>query len=91
VSCFGWVFWLLFWVFNHFMAAWLIEYWSVLNQPEIIQRPEMLTQAGRAGAFIGGTIGTGVIAFFWMAGAVILGLFALLSRGRKTIVTEQWQ
>jgi hypothetical protein len=44
--------------------------------------------AEQAGQAIGGTIGSGVILFFWVAGAVILGLIAMLTRGRKTIITE---
>jgi hypothetical protein len=80
-----WVFFLLFWAFNLFMAAWVITYWSFLN------RPELTDDAARTGVLIGGTIGTGLIVFFWVAGAVILGLFALLTRGRKTIITEDWE
>ncbi len=79
---FGWVFFLLFWAFNILMAAWLITYWPFLNKDNV------LGEAEHAGKVIGGTIGTGLIAFFWVAGAVILGLFALLTRGRKVIITE---
>jgi hypothetical protein len=79
---FGWVFLILFLAFNAFMAGWLFTYWHDLSQIDTA------SQGARAGAMIGGTIGTGVIAFFWVAGAVVLGLFALLTRGRKTIVVE---
>jgi hypothetical protein len=44
--------------------------------------------AYRTGAAIGATIGTGMIFFFWAAGALITGLFALLTRGRKTYIEE---
>jgi hypothetical protein len=80
---FGWIFLLLFWAFNLFMAAWLFTYWHQLSQ--VGDR----SSAEHTGAMIGGTIGTGVIAFFWVAGAVILGLLAILTRGRKTIVIEE--
>ena len=79
---FGWVFFLLFWAFNILMAWWLFTYWSVLNGNNAF------SEAEHAGKVIGGTIGTGFIVFFWVAGAVILGLFALLTRGRKVIITE---
>jgi uncharacterized membrane protein YeaQ/YmgE (transglycosylase-associated protein family) len=52
---FGWIFLILFWIFNAFMAAWLFAYWALLN------RPEHLNDIQRAGAVIGGTIGTGVL------------------------------
>jgi hypothetical protein len=80
---FGWVFLLLFWIFNALMAVWLFSYWSLLNNPK------MASNAQHAGLVIGGTIGTGIIVFFWVAGAVVFGLFALLTRGRKIIITDQ--
>lgn len=42
--------------------------------------------AERAGAAIGTFLGASAIIFFWLAGAVILGLFALLTRGKQVIV-----
>lgn len=79
---FGWVFLLLFLAFNALMAAWLFSYWATISGLETHGSAE---QAGHA---IGATIGSGVILFFWVAGAVILGLIAMLTRGRKTIITE---
>ena len=38
---------------------------------------------------IGTTIDSGVIVFFWAAGAVILRLFVLLTQGKATIIEEQ--
>jgi hypothetical protein len=43
-------------------------------------------EAQQAGTAIGGAIGGAAILFMWVAGAVILGLLALLTRGRKTVV-----
>jgi hypothetical protein len=80
---FGWVFLILFLAFNAFMAVFLFNYWQAVSQ---ISTP---TSAAHTGAVIGGTIGTGVIAFFWVAGAVVLGLLAMLTRGRKTIIIEE--
>lgn len=47
------------------------------------------SDAERAGGAVGATLGTGVLVFFWVAGAVILGLFALLTRGKTVVVTEE--
>jgi hypothetical protein len=79
---FGWLFLLLFLAFNALMALWLFAYWGELGK---IATP---SEAERVGRTIGGTIGTGLILFFWVSGAVITGLLALLTRGRKTIVEE---
>ena len=40
------------------------------------------------GRAIGATIGTSMLLGIWMAGSVILGIFVLLSRGRKTVIEE---
>src|SRR5262249_17528272 len=74
---FGWIFLLLFLGFNALMVRWLVSYWSAISDGP--------SSAGHA---IGATIGAGMIFFFWTAGAVITGLFALLTRGRKTYIEE---
>ena len=51
--------------------------------------PTADSAAGQAGAAIGTGLGIGTILFVWMFGAVITGLFALLTRGSKTIVRRQ--
>jgi hypothetical protein len=79
---FGWLFLLTFLAFNCLMAAWLISYWTTIGQ--MIPSGD----AEAAGTAIGATIGTSMLLGMWMAGAVILGLFVLLSRGRKTIIEE---
>lgn len=79
----GWITLSLFWIFNILMVLWLFSYWGDLA-PEF----EAGSEAEQTGTAIGATIGTGFIVFFWVAGAVILGLFAILTRGRKTIVEE---
>lgn len=45
--------------------------------------------AAMAGATIGAGLVTGTMLFVWLAGAVILGLFVLLTRRKKTIETEE--
>lgn len=81
---FGWVFLLIFLGFNAVMLLWLIGYWTELGK-----LPAAMSEAERAGAVIGSTIGTGFIIMVWGFGAVILGLLALLTRGRRTIITEE--
>ena len=79
---FGWIFLILFILFNVLMALWLFAYWSSLANMSAGSDAEA---AGRA---IGGTIGSGMLVFLWAAGDVVLGLFVLLTRGRKTIIEE---
>jgi hypothetical protein len=82
---FGWTFKLLFIVFNLLMLAWLISYWAEIGE---IGKMALTSDAARIGAAIGSTIGTGVLFFFWVAGAVILGLLTLFTHGKKVIVEE---
>ena len=78
---FGWVFLLIFFAFNLLMLSWLWTYWGLLGAGL-----QSTSDAGRVGTFIGGAVGTGMILFVWVAGAVITGLFAILTRGRRTYV-----
>jgi len=80
---FGWVFLLIFLGFNALMLAWLISYWSIPG--EGINSADSAKAAGTA---IGGTIGTGMLLTVWVFGSIITGLLALVTRGRKTIITE---
>ncbi|QJT21670.1 hypothetical protein IBG34_04770 [Aeromonas media] len=62
-------------LFNLLMAFWLFSYWGSVG--------EMMhdtSEAGQAGAAIGGTIGTGVLISFWGFGDLILGLLVLFTR-----------
>jgi len=79
---FGWIFLLLFWGFNILMALWMFYGLKAVTEVEVSSSAEA---AGRA---IGGTIGAGMIIFIWVGGAIILGLFTLLTRGSKTIIEE---
>lgn len=46
------------------------------------------TESERAGAAIGGTVGFGILLFFWVAGAIILGLLTMFTRGNVTYIEE---
>ncbi|WP_406871594.1 hypothetical protein WHT83_14840 [Aminobacter sp. P9b] len=82
---FGHLFKWLFIIFNLLMLVWLVSYWVTAGQ----LLNEAASDAEKAGGAIGATLGTGMLVFFWVAGAVILGLFAMLSRGKTVVVTEE--
>ena len=79
---FGTIFRILFWGWQALMIFWLITY-----SGQVAPRLDAATShAGHAGTVIGATLAIGTIVFFWLAGSVILGLFALFTRGPKTLV-----
>jgi hypothetical protein len=80
---FGWVFLLVFLAYNGLMLAWLIAYANVISNTQVHGA------AAGAGKVIGANLGTGILLFFWVGGAVILGLLALLTRGSKTVIVEE--
>lgn len=47
------------------------------------------SEAEQAGTAIGATIGTGLVLSIWAAGALILGLLTLFTKGKKVIVEER--
>ena len=69
--------------FNVLMLIWLV---GGLGAVSNIQTQ---TAAERAGHVIGATLGFSIIVGIWLAGAVILGLFVLLTRGTKVIVEDK--
>lgn len=79
---FGWIFLILFIVFNLIMLAWLITGTNAASSTAAVG------SAQEVGRTIGTAIGAGLIMFIWLFGAVILGLFTLMTRGRKTIIEE---
>lgn len=81
---FGHLFKWSFVLFNLAMAAWLLSYWMTTGDLLAGARSD----AERAGGAIGATLGTGMIMFVWAAGAVVLGMLALLTRGRRVLITE---
>lgn len=80
---FGWIFLILFWLFN---AVMLVSCVSGLSSVSTTYSG-LSNGAERAGAAIGTTIGMTMILGVWAAGAVILGLLVLFSRGPKFIET----
>jgi hypothetical protein len=78
---FGWVFLLIFWAANGFMALWLIM--TFAGWGGLLQQP--MTDAEKAGAGIGIAMGLGIIFWIWIFVAAITGLFVLMTRGRKEI------
>ena len=81
---FGWLFLILFLLFNGLMVVWLFSYWSA-----VLPTATTGSEAGRVGAAIGTTLGTGFIISIWTCGSIVLGLFVLFTRGRKVIVEEE--
>lgn len=77
---FGWFFLLLFWGFNLLMAYAIIV--SVGKSPP----PAGLTQAQRDAYNAGIGLGVMVSLFFWAAGAVVFGLLAYFSRGKREFI-----
>lgn len=80
----GKIFLILFWLFNIFMA---VALFSAMDN-NAGEMAALSSDAERAGYAVGTAIGGGIILFVWLAGAVILGLFALLTRGNKVIVEK---
>lgn len=79
---FGWVFFLMFLGFNAVMA------WSLLAGLADIGGQTPADANLRAAHEIGATIGVGILLIVWAAGAVILGLLVMLTRGSKSIIEE---
>jgi Ca2+/H+ antiporter len=82
---FGWIFLILFWGFNALMLLWLIAGIASVSQTHAD------SHAAEVGGAVGAFIGVTMIFIIWGAGAVVLGLFALLTRGSKTIIEETQQ
>lgn len=73
----GWFFLILFWGFNLLMLASVVA--GVGNNA---QEYQALTAEAERSAYAAGTaIGIGFLVMLWAAGAVILGLFVMMTRG----------
>ena len=72
-------------LFNILMIAWLFSYFNSVS--EVTEATT--SDAGKAGAVIGGTIGTGFLLFIWAMGSIVLGILTMMTRGQKTIITEE--
>lgn len=68
-------------VFNVIMVVWLVSYWMELGE---IMGGEDVTDAGRSGAAIGGSIFTFLLLGLWVMGDIILGFLVLFTRPKAT-------
>lgn len=82
---FGWVFLLVFLAWNGLMVLWLGGY--SMHSSSVVEQAS--SEAARAGATIGTGLGVMMILFVWVAGAVVTGLLALLTRGGKTVIVRK--
>lgn len=80
---FGWIFLILFWGFNALMAY--ATFVGLSGSAE--DMAQLTTDAEKAGYAAGTAIGASFILIVWAAGALILGLFVMFTRGRK-VITE---
>ena len=78
----GFFFLCLFWTFNFLMAVWAFSVWSLPSEGY----HGLQSRADQHGAAPGGIIDTGVILIDWACGTVILGLFAMMTRGRREMI-----
>ena len=65
--------------FNILMVIWLFSYWGSIGDLANTAG----SQAEKAGAAIGGTIGTGMLFGIWVFGDIILGLFVMFTRPKS--------
>lgn len=66
----------LFYLYNLLMIVWLVAGMNAVSE----KTATLATDAERAGAAIGTGLGITMILIIWVIGAVITGLFALLTR-----------
>jgi hypothetical protein len=66
--------------YNILMLWWLIA--GLKGAGDVMNKAG--SEAGRAGAAIGTTMGVGLIFFFWVCGVVILGAFVMFTRPKIT-------
>lgn len=81
----GWIFLLLFWGFNALMLFSFLAGMSGTGEGY----QALTSEAERTGYAAGTVIGAGLIIMIWAAGALILGIFVLLTRGSKVVVETQ--
>ena len=76
---FGRMFNWLFIAFNVLMVFWLFSYWGTVGEVVTTSGSE----AAKAGAAVGATIGTGMLLSIWVFGDIILGLFVMFTRAKS--------
>jgi len=80
----GWLFEIIFYVFNVAMVAWLFFILAKIGNIEEVTRA-----AVKGLEEFGAAVSTLMALFVWMAGNVILGLLTLVTRGRKATFDER--
>lgn len=83
-SAFGKIVKWSFIIFNIVMLVSMLSYCSTIGGA----MESAAGDAEKAGTAIGATLGSGLLMGIWGFGALILGIFTLLTRGKKTIVEE---
>ena len=83
-GAFGMLLWLIFIAFNILMAVWLFA--GLASVGDVYGGAS--SSAEQAGAAIGGVLATGVMLWTWLFGSAILGIFVLLSRGKKVTIEK---
>jgi hypothetical protein len=73
----------LFIAFNILMIVWLGSYWANLGNT----LNGAADDAYKAGAAIGGSIGSVMIFVVWALGDIVLGIGVMVTRGKKIITT----
>lgn len=68
--------------FNLLMLMWFIDAATRISQMTVD------SDAGRVGQAIGATLGFSVLFGVWIMGAILLGLFVLLTRGNTIVIEE---
>ena len=81
----GWIFLLLFWGFNILM---LVALFSGLSQ-NAADYKTLANEAERQGHAAGTGLGIMMLLMTWAAGAGVLGLLVLFTRGRKEMIEVQ--
>lgn len=81
---FGWIVLILFWAFNLLMVAWAVAYYG-----QVGELYNETSGAERVGASVGIGIATWMLFGIWAAGATILGILVLVTRGSRVTIEEE--
>lgn len=79
---FGWIFLTLFWLWNALMA---IGVWGGLSN-NVEEYGKLSTEFDRTAYAAGTGIGVTMLLFLWCLGAVIFGLAAYFTRGKREMI-----
>ena len=82
---FGWIVAIAFYGFNLVMIAMLVLTWAGVGTVA----SDNYDDASVAAAGVAGFLGTVALFWFWLFGAIILGIMMLLTRGKKLILTRE--